>query len=48
MIRMARFRNRLVYIYWDISDPEPYRILLTHLEDFRTFLDKFGRFIGPG
>ncbi len=48
MIRMARFRNRLVHIYWDISDPELYRILQTHLEDFRTFLEKFGRFIGPG
>ncbi|OYT38711.1 MAG: hypothetical protein B6U89_05350 [Desulfurococcales archaeon ex4484_58] len=24
---MARFRNRLVHIYWDVSDNEIYRIM---------------------
>lgn len=48
MIRMTRFRNRLVHIYWDISEAELYRILHTHLEDLRTFLTKFAQFVGAG
>ncbi len=46
MIRMTRFRNRLVHIYWDIAEGELYRILQTHLDDIRLFLKRFGEFIG--
>jgi len=46
LIQMARFRNRLVHIYWEVDDKEIYRILQTHLQDIRDFLNKFGIFIG--
>jgi uncharacterized protein YutE (UPF0331/DUF86 family) len=35
---MARFRNRLVHIYWDINDDEIYNILKNRLDDFEHFI----------
>lgn len=46
LIQMARFRNRLVHIYWDIDDAEIYRIIQTRLQEIKQFLKKFGNFIG--
>lgn len=46
LIQMARFRNRLVHIYWDIDDAELYRIVTTRLDDIRRFLKEFGAYIG--
>ncbi len=46
LTQMARFRNRLVHIYWEIEDNELHRILQSHLDDIREFLKKFGSFIG--
>ena len=46
IIQTARFRNRLVHIYWDIDDAEIYRIIQTRLQDIKQFLKKFGNFIG--
>ena len=46
LIRMARFRNRLVHIYWEVSDREIYTILQSNLQDIRVFLKNFGTFIG--
>ena len=46
LIQMARFRNRLVHIYWDIDDAEIYRIILTRLQDIRRFLKEIGNFLG--
>jgi len=43
---MARFRNRLGHIYWDIDDAEIYRISQTRLQDIKQFLKKFENFIG--
>jgi uncharacterized protein YutE (UPF0331/DUF86 family) len=43
---MARFRNRLVHIYWEVDNNELYQILQTRLEDVRTFLRRFGNFLG--
>lgn len=48
LIQMARFRNRLVHIYWEVDTEELYRILNTRLGDVRQFLQKFGSFIGIG
>lgn len=44
--QMARFRNRLVHIYWEVDNEELHRLILSRLEDFRQFLVKFGAFIG--
>jgi uncharacterized protein YutE (UPF0331/DUF86 family) len=46
LIQMARFRNRLVHIYWEVSDKELYRIIQSRLQEIRDFLTKFGIFIG--
>lgn len=45
LIQMARFRNRLVHIYWEVDDNELYRIIQTRLQDIRDFLKKFGKFL---
>ena len=45
LIQMARFRNRLVHIYWEVDDKEIYRIIQTRLDDIKLFLKKFGTFI---
>jgi uncharacterized protein YutE (UPF0331/DUF86 family) len=42
---MAKFRNRLVHIYWEIDDNKIYEILLTRLDDFKYFLDKLAEFL---
>ena len=46
LIQMARFRNRLVHIYWEVDDDELYRIIEIRLPDIKTFIENFGRFIG--
>jgi uncharacterized protein YutE (UPF0331/DUF86 family) len=46
LIQMARFRNRLVHIYWDIDDAEIYRIIQTRLQDIRRFLREMGSYLG--
>jgi len=35
--RMARFRNRLVHLYWDVDAETIYEILRTRLDDFDRF-----------
>ena len=35
--RMARFRNRLVHLYWDMDAEAIYQILQTRLDDFDRF-----------
>jgi uncharacterized protein YutE (UPF0331/DUF86 family) len=46
LTQMARFRNRLVHIYWDINVADLRRILTTRLPDVHRFLGTFGAFIG--
>ena len=45
LIQMARFRNRLVHIYWDIDDGEICRIIQTRPQDIRRFLKELGKFL---
>lgn len=45
LIRIARFRNRLVHIYWEVDSNELYRIMQERLQDIRTFLKRYGNFI---
>jgi len=42
---MARFRNRLVHIYWEIDENQIYYILQERLEDFKTFLNQLAKFL---
>lgn len=43
---MAKFRNRLVHIYWEVDDLQFYEILQHRLGDFKKFLDCIGGFLG--
>jgi uncharacterized protein YutE (UPF0331/DUF86 family) len=45
LTQMARFRNRLVHIYWDIDDQEIFKILQERLPDIKRFLGCYGAFI---
>jgi len=46
LINMAKYRNRLVHLYWSIDKKELYKILQENLSDFERFLQYFGKFIG--
>ena len=46
LVQMARFRNRLVHIYWEVDSHELYGYLRDRLQDIRKFLKEFGSFIG--
>jgi uncharacterized protein YutE (UPF0331/DUF86 family) len=43
---MARFRNRLIHLYWEVNDEQVYEILQNRLNDFKTFLDSIAVFLG--
>lgn len=43
--RMAKFRNRLVHIYWEVDDVQLHEILQTHLDDFKKFLEAMATFL---
>jgi uncharacterized protein YutE (UPF0331/DUF86 family) len=42
---MARFRNRLTHLYWEVDDGQVYEILQSRLIDFKTFLDRIAAFL---
>jgi uncharacterized protein YutE (UPF0331/DUF86 family) len=43
---MAKFRNRLVHLYWEIDDRQLYEILQTRQGDFKKFLNSVAQFLG--
>lgn len=43
---MAKFRNRLVHLYWEVDNDQVYEILKSRLNDFKTFLDNLSEFLG--
>lgn len=43
---MAKFRNRLVHIYWEVDDRQVFDILKTRLVDFERFLGALSVFVG--
>ena len=42
---MAKFRNRLIHLYWEVDDGQVYEILQSRLDDFKTFLDNIAIFL---
>ena len=42
---MARFRNRLVHLYWQVDDKQVFEIIRNRLNDFKKFLDSIFRFL---
>ena len=37
LVKMAKFRNRLVHMYWEIDAETLYRFINNDLEDFKLF-----------
>lgn len=46
LINMVRFRNRLVHLYWAVSDEEVYRILTEKLGDLECLVETLLRHTG--
>ncbi|MEJ2697349.1 MAG: DUF86 domain-containing protein [Candidatus Sulfobium sp.] len=42
---MAKFRNRLTHLYWEVDDVQVYDILSERLGDFKKFLDGLSAFL---
>ena len=42
---MAKFRNRLVHIYWEIDEEQIFNILQTRLGTFKAFLNNIAKFL---
>jgi len=45
LIKMARFRNRLVHLYWDIDQEFVYGFLQDNLNDFKLFQEAVVEFL---
>lgn len=46
LTNMAKFRNRLVHLYWEVDEEQLYELLKSRLGDFKSFLDKMADFLG--
>jgi uncharacterized protein YutE (UPF0331/DUF86 family) len=42
---MAKFRNRLTHLYWEVNDDQVFKILQSRLHDFKAFLDGVAAFL---
>jgi uncharacterized protein YutE (UPF0331/DUF86 family) len=42
---MAKFRNRLVHLYWEVDDKHVYELLQNRTGDFKKFLNAISRFL---
>jgi uncharacterized protein YutE (UPF0331/DUF86 family) len=42
---MAKFRNRLTHLYWEVDNEQVFEILHHRLNDFKTFLDRVSAFL---
>jgi len=45
LIKMAKFRNLLIHIYWEVDDKKIYEISKKDLGDIEEFLGQIGEFI---
>ena len=45
LIKMAKLRNRLVHIYWEIDDKLLYSIIEDHLGDLNRFIKSIAKFL---
>jgi len=39
LVQMAKYRNRLVHLYWDLDPEATYRILHENIDDLKRFQD---------
>ena len=45
LVKMAKFRNRLVHLYWQVDDSRIYKILEENLGDLEKFLKSIAKFL---
>jgi len=45
LTKMARFRNRIVHLYWKVDWEEVYKIFQDKLEDLKVFKEQIEKFI---
>jgi len=45
LVRMVKFRNLLVHLYWKVDDSEIYRIIRENLGDFDRYLAAVGGYL---
>lgn len=45
LVRMARFRNLLVHLYWKLDDGEVHRVIRENLDDFDRYLASVGHYL---
>lgn len=45
LVKMVKFRNLLVHLYWKLDDAELYRIMRENLGDFDRYLTAIGRHV---
>jgi len=43
--KMARFRNRLVHLYWEVDPSEVWKILQSRLDDFEDYISQVGKYL---
>ncbi|WP_456367056.1 type VII toxin-antitoxin system HepT family RNase toxin, partial [Thermococcus sp.] len=48
LISMARFRNRLVHLYWEVEDRMIYRIISKDIKDIEEFLSRLSEVFREG
>ena len=45
LVKLAKLRNRLVHLYWEINRDKIYEIIRHNLEDFKLFEQKVVKFL---
>lgn len=45
LAQMARFRNRLVHLYWNVDTSEIWKIIQSRLDDFEAYISQIGAFL---
>jgi uncharacterized protein YutE (UPF0331/DUF86 family) len=45
LIAMAKFRNRLVHLYWEVNNDQLHGILTSRLSDFNVFLAAIAKYL---
>jgi len=43
LIKMAKFRNLLVHLYWKIEEEKVYELIQSELDDFNEFIEQIAR-----
>ena len=45
LVKMAKFRNRLVHLYWEVDKKRVYEIIQNNLDDFKLFEQSIVNFL---